>query len=191
MLRHPSDLSVREARAQYFAANDLGDGGYQDRWVKFKIGPARLWMPNTQARVAAARFHDLHHVLTGYDTSWSGEGQIAAWEIAGGCAHHYAAWLLNLGAMALGLIIDFNSVAEAFYRGLRSMNLYGEGFDETLLLSRVGDLQRRLGLDRSPRPPSVIDLVRFGAWAIMGCVTLAAVVVIIFLPIWLTLMLVF
>jgi len=186
MPHYASDLSVREARAQYFAANGLGDGGYQDPWVRFNIGPFYLWMPNTKARVAAVRFHDIHHVLTGYDTSWLGEAKIAAWEISTGCARHYAAWFLNLAAMAIGLGIDIESVAQAFWRGRRSSNLYREAFDETLLSSSVGSLQSKLGLDQSPPPTNARDLVQFGAWAVMSWLTLIAIVAIGLLPIYTT-----
>jgi hypothetical protein len=70
------------------------------RWVKLQAGPIPLYLLNTKARVAAVRFHDIHHVVTAYNTTWTGEAEIGAWEIASGCAYHYAAWLLNLQAMA-------------------------------------------------------------------------------------------
>lgn len=185
MTEYPSDLSVQEARARYFAVNGLGDGGYQDRWVKLKLGPLRLWMPNTKARVAAVRYHDLHHVLTGYDTTWLGEAEIAAWEISSGCAHHYAAWYLNLAAMAIGLLIDFKSVARAFWRGRRSGNLYREDFNAIQLTGTVATLQAKLKLDRPPDEPGAGDFVRFSAWAILSWLTLVATITVCFLPMWL------
>ena len=59
MAHYADELRLVDARAQYFSANHLGDGGYSARWVKFKVGPLRFHIPNTQARVAAVRFHDL------------------------------------------------------------------------------------------------------------------------------------
>jgi hypothetical protein len=102
-----STLTMREARTQYFVNNGFGEGGYNDRWVKPQAGPIPLYFPNTAARVAAVRFHDLHHVLTKYETTWTGEAEIGAWEVASGCAHHYAAWMLNLQAMAVGLVRSY------------------------------------------------------------------------------------
>jgi hypothetical protein len=110
MAAYPDGLTVREARARYFAANGFGEGGYDARWVKLQAGPLPLYFPNTAARVAAVRFHDLHHVVTGYDTTWTGEAEIGAWEVASGCARHYVAWLLNLQAMAIGLVMHPQAV---------------------------------------------------------------------------------
>lgn len=141
-------LTVREARALYFAgAGFAADGGYGDTWVRLKAGGRTLFaFPNTAARVRAVRFHDIHHVLTGYDTSWTGEAEIGAWELAAGCGKHYAAWILNLGAAAVGLFIAPRRVLRAFARGRRSKTLYHEEFSEELLERRVGELRGRLGL---------------------------------------------
>ena len=186
MTEYDGDLSIQEARARYFALNGLGDGGYQDRWVKFQVGPLRLCLANTKARVAAVRFHDIHHVATGYDTTWLGEAEIAAWEISSGCAHHHAAWFLNLAAMAIGLAIDFRSVARAFWRGRRSGNLYREDFNAIQLTSSVATLRSKLKLDRPAGEPGAGDFVRLGAWAILSWLTLVATVTVFFLPLWLT-----
>src|SRR5690349_9357412 len=80
-------MSLFEARARYFADNSFGDdGGYSARWVTiFKLGPLSLGFPNTASRIAAVRYHDLHHLVTGYDTDVMGEAEIAAWELASGC----------------------------------------------------------------------------------------------------------
>ena len=97
---------MREARALYFDINHFGDSdGYDDKWVDFKLGPMPMPFPNTPARVRAVRFHDLHHVLTGYDTNTIGEFEISAWEIAAGCKGYVAAWQLNLGGMFAGLLV--------------------------------------------------------------------------------------
>ncbi|PYS76753.1 MAG: hypothetical protein DMF66_12990 [Acidobacteria bacterium] len=60
------------------------DGGYSDAWVKLKLWRMPIWFPNTEGRRRAVRFHDVHHVLTEYPTTWRGEFEIAAWEIATG-----------------------------------------------------------------------------------------------------------
>src|SRR5262245_36953711 len=86
-------MSVLEARARYFAENSfVEDGGYSDKWVTiFKLGPLRLGFPNTAGRIAAVRYHDLHHLATGYDTDFIGEAEIAAWELGSGCEQFPAA----------------------------------------------------------------------------------------------------
>ena len=187
MAHYADELRLVDARTQYFAANRLDDGGYSARWVTFKVGPLRFHIPNTQARVAAVRFHDLHHLVTGYDTSWVGEAEIGAWEIASSCARHYAAWLLNLAAMTIGLLVDAAKVRRAFMRGRHSRNLYREPFDEVLLLTTVGDLRKKLQLEREPARPTAEDWLTFGLWVLLNLLTLSLALLICFAPVWLLL----
>jgi hypothetical protein len=148
---HPARReTVREARARYFAENGLSEAGYRARWVVLKVGPVPLYMPNSQARRRAVPLHDLHHVATGYATSWTGEAEIAAWELAAGCGRYWAAWALNLGAFGVGLFIAPRRTMRAFRRGRRGRRtLYRDpiGFEESLLDLTVDDLRRRLALE--------------------------------------------
>lgn len=189
MAEYDAETSVLEARAQYFAENGFGDGGYTARWVKLKAGPIPLAFPNTSARVAAVRFHDIHHVLTEYRTDWTGEAEIGAWEIASGCAHHYAAWLLNLQAVAIGLAINPRAIFRAFVRGRRSQNLYREEFGESLLSPTVGELRRRLRLDTEPGPATLLDYVTFAGWSLAGVATFMGMNALLLVPFWLLLQL--
>jgi ubiquinone biosynthesis protein Coq4 len=140
--------TVRDARTEYFArAGFAPDGGYGDRWVRLKAGGRTVFVfPNTAARVRSVKLHDLHHIVTGYDTSWVGEAEIGAWELASGCGRHYPAWVLNLGAVAIGALLWPRRVAAAFRRGRRSDNLYAGEFREELLDLDVEELRRRLRL---------------------------------------------
>lgn len=141
-------MLVREARARYFAENGLGDGGYDDRFVVLRaFGWPVLAFPNTAERVRSVRSHDVHHVLTGYATTWRGEGEIAAWELASGCRDHVAAWLLNLSAAAIGLAIAPRAIVRAFRRGRACRNLYEREWSDEILDLPVGALRRELGLD--------------------------------------------
>src|SRR6185436_2453344 len=127
------EQTMREARARYFQVNQFGDnGGYDDAWVDFKLGPIPMPFPNTASRVRAVRYHDLHHVLTGYDTNTIGEFEISAWEIAAGCKGYIAAWQLNLGGMFAGMFVSPPRIWRAFLRGRRSDTLYDRSFDELL-----------------------------------------------------------
>lgn len=165
-------LTLRAARRQYFDQNGFGDGGYDARWVKLAAGPLRLYLPNSAARVRAVKLHDLHHVLTGYDTTWTGEAEIAAWELASGCRRYYAAWLLNLNAMAIGLAIAPGASYRAWVRGRSSGNLYDRVFRDELLEQTVGAGRRDLRLDRPP--PASSHAVSFGACAVLATVSLLA-----------------
>jgi len=183
----PDDaLSMREARSRYFRDNGFGeDGGYAKAWVAVRLGPLPLAFPNTAARVRAVRFHDLHHVVTGYATDLVGEAEIAAWEIATGSADFGAAWLLNLQALGLGLLRAPGASFRAFVRGRRTRNLYRRRFDDALLAARVGELRAELGLAAAPAPATQADRIAFAAWSAAALLVFAATAVLLTAPLWL------
>src|SRR2546430_5421637 len=85
MAHYPDSLSLLNARALFFQDAKLGsNGGYGDRWVRVESKPIPFYFPNLPSRVAAARFHDLHHLAAKYETDWPGETEIAAWENSSG-----------------------------------------------------------------------------------------------------------
>jgi hypothetical protein len=148
-------MSVYEARARYFADNSFGeDGGYDDRWVTvYKLGPIPLGFPNTAGRKVAVRYHDLHHLATGYDTDIIGEAEISAWELGSGCEQFPAALFLNHTALPLGVMRAPGRIRRAFVRGCRTRNLYGEPSVDALLDERLDSLRERLGMTRASSEP--------------------------------------
>jgi hypothetical protein len=162
-------LTLREARERYFVANKFGaDGGYSLDWVQVKVGPVPFTIPNTKSRKRAVRFHDLHHTLTGYRTNFRGECEIGAWEVATGCADHWAAWFLNLSTVGSGVLFAAGDVWRAFVRGRNSANLYRAAFDDALLDRRLGDVRRELRLSASPAAARAADRVAFAGWSLVG-----------------------
>ncbi len=176
-----SDLGA--ARRLYFAANGFPpEGGYEAKWVDFELGPIPMPFPNTDARRRAVKVHDLHHVLTGYATDIYGEAEISAWELAAGCGDMLAAWLLNFGGMAIGMLIAPRRTFRAWLRGRQSRSLYRANVDEALFARRVGELRRELGLEETSRSPSITDVLLFffywqiGAWGSLALTPVAIVV---------------
>jgi hypothetical protein len=177
-------LSLREARARYFIDNEFGgpEGNYGDRWVKVSLGPVPIVFPNSAARVRAVRYHDLHHVLTGYATTTKGETEIAAWELASGCRSMVAAWVLNLLGMALGLVIDRHALFAAFVRGRHSRNLYASEDLEGLLACPLGEQRARLGLDREPPEATAGDRAAFVGYAMAAVMVQLSLVALLLVP---------
>jgi hypothetical protein len=150
-VEYPEDMTMREARRRYFEANAFGpNGGYDDAWVDFKLGPIPCPFPNSKSRVNAVKYHDLHHVVTGYQTDIVGEFEISAWEIAAGCRSFVAAWILNLGGIAGGIVRAPRRTFAAFVRGRRDRTVYGEDLD-VLLDATVGDVRRRCTGSEPPK----------------------------------------
>lgn len=163
-------LSLRDARARYFQTNDFGDdGGYSKRWVRIELGKIALYFPNLPSRVRAVRFHDLDHVLTGYETDLIGETEISAYEIASGCGAYGAAWVLNLQAFFTGLFLSPSRLFAAFRRGRQCGSLYHEDFNEALLSERVGAARTRLGIDHElPDSIALADRMSFAGWLLVS-----------------------
>ena len=153
-------LSLGAARAQYFARSGFDESSYVDRWVRLQAGPLRLWLPNTAARVRAVRLHDLHHVVTGYDTSWTGEAEIGAWELASGCADHYAAWFLNLSAM-ITVLLAAVAVAMAARR-------YAARHLDSIALMKCMGAPQRLVLQVTVIELAAVALIAAAVGAVLG-----------------------
>lgn len=167
VIEYADTSSVRDARARYFVDNGFSDATYGDAWVKIKLGPIPFAFPNTPSRKRAIPLHDLHHVATGYATTLRGEAEIGAWEIAGGCTDHWAAWMLNASGLAYGLVLAPRRVYRAFIRGRHSRTLYHTGWDNELLELSVGELRRRLGVSAAPVRPTVRDRLAFVGWVLL------------------------
>ena len=176
-MRFDDSLVVRDARTEFFRAAGLpSDGGYSARSVHFRIGFLSFALPNSAARREAVPLHDLHHLATGYDTSWRGEAEIAAWELASGCSSYRAAWLLNLLAFPLGLMIAPLRTWRAFQRGRASGNLYDSQWDEGWLDASLGSLRARLLRDAGTRSSGAGDVLLFLVCALPGVFGLVAII---------------
>jgi hypothetical protein len=152
------ELSLRDARALYFKASGFGDdGGYGKPTVRFELGPIPCIIPNPPARVAAVRFHDLHHIVTGYPTDWRGEFEIACFEIAAGCGSLWFAWAINLGGVAGGLLFLPRRSVRAWALGRATGGLYSLPFADALLERSVGEVTATLGLDSADPQPALVD----------------------------------
>lgn len=147
-----NDTTLGSARTTYWQVNGFGtDGGDSLDWVPLKLWKLTIKIPNTEGRRQAVRFHDLHHVLTGYSTTWTGEAEIGAWELASGCLNWPAATVLNLSVLAIGLVIAPVRVARAWARGRQSRNLYREPGIEHLLPRTVESMREALHLEQPVR----------------------------------------
>lgn len=155
--------TLRSGRDAYLRSNGLpADGGYDDAWVKLKLGPLPFAFPNTKARKRDVPLHDLHHVLTGYGTDLVGEAEIGAWEVASGCRG--AALHLNLRVMGVVVLTAPGRLFRAFVRGRHSDNLYGRPCTEELLETPAETMRGALRLDGAVPRASVGDWSAFALW---------------------------
>jgi hypothetical protein len=161
--------TLLDARADYFERSGFApDGGYHDKWVHVDMGGWSIKFPNSEARRRAVRYHDLHHVVTGYGTDLKGEAQISAWEIASGCRGMVAAWILNLLAFGYVLLREPHALYAAFVRGRHSRNLYGHVYEDALLERSAANVRQELGLSEDPLVGGPRDRIAFVGWGALS-----------------------
>ena len=139
---------MREALDHFLASNGFRVEDYSapTYTVKFWRFPVRF--PNTKGHQWATPLHDLHHILTGYQTDWIGEAEIGAWELRAGCKS-FITYFLNGSGVIIGLFISPRRVWRAFRTAKGQRTLYYDPipYDHLLNMS-VGELRKRLGIYR-------------------------------------------
>ena len=168
MSKYPDTLIVKDALELYFAEYHFKDGGYNLKWFKIKLGPIFIPMPNIKSRVDAVKIHDIHHLITEYNADWKGEVEIGAWEIATGCGKYWAAWLLNLGSLFIGMFLFPRALHKAFMRGRNcKTSLYYNCNYPELLGKTLGELRSIIHIDRQ-RKNSSADILLFLTWCLIA-----------------------
>ena len=128
-----SPPTLREALVLFRSSNGLNtDETARTSWV-CRFGPVALHLPNFGWRRKAIEAHDLHHVLTDYPCTMSGECQVATWEFAAGNMPHWAASLFCLPLVLVGFLYAPHRTFLAFIAGRQSRSLHGLELSEQLL----------------------------------------------------------
>jgi len=142
----PDSLRLQEARDLFLARNGFRVEDYAAPTVKIGILGLPFTFPNTKGRKRIVHLHDLHHVLTGYRTNWTGETEISAWELRAGC-YSFTAYALNGLGVILGVFIAPVRAARAFCAAAGQRTLYRDNIAyDSLLQMTVGEARKRLGI---------------------------------------------
>ncbi len=138
-------MKAQQALSRYFVeegvfpAGTSADDWVGDRW--YRIGGLPVF-PLVGKIKQSLILHDLHHVVTGYHTTWRGELELAGWELgSGGCARHLFFWVDRLVAVLLGLIFQPRLTLRAFRKGWRQRNLYPLQASQALAIE-IDELRR-------------------------------------------------
>jgi len=145
-MQYSDNLSVREARDLYFAANGFTFSEYAASTFTIGILGLPFRFPNPKSRKRIIPLHDLHHVLTGFATDWIGEAEIGAWELRAGC-NTFVAYFLNVSGVVIGLFLSPRRVWRAFRVAKGQHTLYVDAVRyEQILEMSVGEARKRLGI---------------------------------------------
>ena len=138
---------VAEARERYLARNGLREEDYALSHFAVRVGRFTMRLPNPRARREVVAFHDLHHVATGFPTSWIGEIQVSAWEFGAGLGGHWVAWAICVPFFLAGLVLRPRLTWCAYRAGRAGRSLFASPAPLGALLAlRVGELRERLGV---------------------------------------------
>lgn len=119
-------MTLQDALAAFYKRNGFGPVvGERPKTVPVFTGCLLVPLPNIEVRHRYLKYHDLHHLVTGYTVGRIGEGEVSAWELGTG-----STWvsptlaIMNLIALSTGLVLKPGRMWRAFLRGTRSRNLY-------------------------------------------------------------------
>jgi len=137
--------------------------------VKVYTGCLLVPLPNIEARHTYLKYHDLHHLITGYSVGRIGEGEVSAWELGtGSMAVSPLLGTMNLIALSTGLVLKRQRMWAAFKRGCASRNLYRSRTRTDVDAGRWADvaaLQAEFLESSPPRVPVALRAIEFGAYA--------------------------
>jgi len=145
----PAALPVRQALEAYLAENAFTTEEYDSKTVRLSFWGVRFTLPNPASRQLAVRFHDLHHVMTGYGTDPAGEFEVSAWEMRRGIGvfGNYVRLIIVSGTLS-GFLLYPRRAWAAWQRARSTPRLPEPSlrlYDELLDLS-VGSLRQRYGV---------------------------------------------
>jgi hypothetical protein len=118
-------MTVKEALIGFYKFNSLNLAqDFESHCVRVYVGCILAPVPNINARKKYLKFHDLHHIMSGYGIDRIGESEISAWELGSRSCRKPLISVMNLFALSTGFILSPGKVITAFHRGCRSKNLY-------------------------------------------------------------------
>ncbi|MEO5564589.1 MAG: hypothetical protein ABIR18_14175 [Chitinophagaceae bacterium] len=150
------------------------DGGQSSSYVRIEFTEKFfLYFPNFDTRRKAVFKHDVHHIATGYTSTFKGETEISAWELASGCKRYWAAYALDLHAVMIGMLFNPAGVYKAFIKGRNTRNLYADIFtDEQLIDMPLHEIKDSLRLNdySGKEKGSFIDWILFVLMLLLGVI---------------------
>jgi hypothetical protein len=126
-------------------------------------------LPNIETRRRYLKYHDIHHLVTGYSVGRIGEGEVSAWELGAGSAFvSPALGVMNLIALSTGLFLEPKRMWRAFIRGCTSRTLYSATQRDHVESGRwpsIDAIRREIVETRPARVPVAVRGLEFGLYA--------------------------
>jgi hypothetical protein len=118
-------VTLQDELATFYKRSGFGEVVGARLTVPVYTGCMLVPLPNIETRRRFLKYHDLHHLVTGYSVGRIGEGEVSAWELGTGSALvSPMLGVMNLIALSTGLVLEPRRMWRAFLRGCASRNLY-------------------------------------------------------------------
>lgn len=119
-------MDLEEELTSFYKRSGFGDVvGARSLTVPVYTGCMLVPLPNIETRRRFLKYHDLHHLVTGYSVGRIGEGEVSAWELGTGSVFvSPLLGVMNLIALSTGLVLEPRRMWRAFRRGCASRSLY-------------------------------------------------------------------
>jgi hypothetical protein len=169
-------ITLHDELVAFYARSGFGpEVGARPRTVPVYTGCILVPLPNIEARSRFLKYHDLHHLMTGYSVGRIGEGEVSAWELgSGSMLVSPALGLMNLIALSTGLVLEPRRMWRAFRRGCASRNLYRADVRSRVDAGHWADIAALRSAFLAARPSSGAAALRGAEFA--GYATVAMVV---------------
>ncbi len=174
-------MRLGDELAAFSRSNGFGEIiGSRALTVPVYTGCILVPLPNIEARRQYLKYHDLHHLVTGYSVGRIGEAEMSAWELGTGSMFiHPALGVMNLIALSTGLILEPKRMWAAYQHGCASRNLYAAPVRAQVDSGRwhsIDELRRYVSAPASVRMPTalrVCDFVVYSAAALLSHAVIA------------------
>lgn len=175
-------MTIPDELADFYKRSGFGDVvGAIPLTVPVYTGCMLVPLPNIETRRRFLKYHDLHHLVTGYSVGRIGEGEVSAWELGTGSAFvSPTLGVMNLIALSTGLVLEPRRMWWAFRRGCTSRNLYSAAVRADLDSGRwpdVSALRQELLGGKASGAPIFIRAVEFAAYSAVALLVHAVIAI--------------
>ena len=175
-------MTLQDELIAFYQRNGFGTAvGNRPLTVPVYTGCMLVPLPNIETRRRFLKYHDLHHLMTGYSVGRIGEGEVSAWELGTGSAFlSPTLGVMNLIALSTGLFLEPKRMWRAFLRGCASRNLYPVTVRAAVDAGRWQDvtaLQREFLEASSTGVPVAARAVEFASYSAIAMLIHAAIAI--------------
>lgn len=175
-------MKIERELKDFYSRAGFGDSiGKRTLTVPVYTGCLLVPLPNIEMRHKYLKYHDLHHLITGFSVGRIGEGEVSAWELGTGSFFiNPILGIMNFIALSTGLVLEPKRMWEAFKIGAKSKNLYKAKTRKAIdsgQYNSVNELRERFYTTRRLMLPVSLRAIEFFIYALISCMIHAAIAI--------------